>query len=612
MANTNRTMDFRTFCAQWEERVFIQVLLNWRLASQEQIQNALREKSSPLSPANTTLGQILVRNRVLSPVNFSKANNIVRQQLQNMYTKQQGADTAHISQTSHGLNLSQQQQRQLQQSQSQTAQAAQQTATQQAQPQQKTRRFGSYELIEEIARGGMGVVYKARQMYLNRIVALKLLLSGTAATESEILRFKREAEAAGSLQHANIVSIYEIGKQDNHHYFTMDFVDGETLQALIKKKKPRKKLLEYLIKVAHALQHAHQRGVIHRDIKPSNIIVSKDGEPKVTDFGLAKKLDAETMLTESGSALGTPFYMSPEQTTGEKEVTGQSDIYSLGVILYEILAGRYPFNGSTLVELYHKIVNDDPVPPRKINRKVDKDLEIICLKCMEKVPEMRYVSAKELADDLENYLKGEAISARRSSPVYRWGRKIKKNKKTIGAVAWGIVTFSALVWLLFFGTMDLELYNIPKEERPQYLKARKHMEEGRLLIRKHKLEEAIKAFEKAIVDYKKMKEAYISIGDIYQVYKDYQKALQEYSRVLEIDEKYAPAYFRKGHSYMGLKDWDRAIEEFSMAIKYKRDYTEAFDGRSQAYRNRGDKNQNSADFEKSIKDYEEARKLEKK
>ncbi|WP_372364563.1 protein kinase [Candidatus Uabimicrobium sp. HlEnr_7] len=598
MVNTSRTTDFNTFCAQWEERVFIQILLNWRLASQEQIQNALQEKSSPLSPVNTTLGQILVRNRVLSPVNFSKANNLVRQQLQNLYTKQQGdAATLNVSQTAHVA--------------SREAQQPSRSQVNTPQPQQ-TRRFGSYELIEEIARGGMGVVYKARQMYLNRIVALKLLLSGTAASESEILRFKREAEAAGSLQHPNIVSIYEIGKQDNHHYFTMDFVDGETLQALIKKKKPRKKLLEYLVKIALALEHAHQKKVIHRDIKPSNIIVSKDGEPKVTDFGLAKKLDAETVLTESGSALGTPFYMSPEQTTGEEEISGKSDIYSLGVILYEILTGRYPFNGSTLIELYHKIVNDDPIPPRKINRKADKDLEIICLKCMEKVPEMRYASAKDLAEDLDNYLKGEAISARRSSLVYRLGRKIKKNKKTIGAVVWGIVTFSALIWLLFFGAVDLELYNVPKNERPQYLKARKHMEEGRLFIRKHKLEEAIKSFEKAIEDYAKMKEAYISIGDIYQVYKDYQKALQEYSRVLKIDKKYAPAYFRKGHSYMGLKDWALAIKEFDKAIEYKPDFTEAFDGRSQAYRYLGDKNQNSADFEKSIKDYERARELEKK
>ena len=461
--------------------------------------------------------------------------------------------------------------------------------------------FGSYEIICEVARGGMGIVYKAKQRPLNRIVALKVLLSGGAASEIEIQRFRREAESAGALQHPNIVSIYEIGENDGYHYFTMDFVAGDTLQELIKKKARRKKLLQTMEKVARALDHAHQREVVHRDIKPSNIIVSPEWEPKITDFGLAKKLDANTVLTENGATLGTPFYMAPEQTLGSKDVDHRVDIYAMGVILYEILTNRLPFTAGTLVDLYHKIVEEDPIPPTKLSHKVDKELEIICLKAMEKDPKRRYQKANEFADDMKRYLSGEAITAKGNSLLYKIIKKIKRRKQKIAIIA-GIVIILIAISILIF----------KKNEQPdsqlKLAQAKLLFEEGKEAMKNKNFKAAMDKWERAIYSYSKFKPAYIARGNAYRKRGEYLSAITEYKRVLEIDPKSPEIYYKQGLCYLDLKEWDKAIEQFTQAIKFDPEYVAAYTKRAEAYQ----KKPGSVYWNRAIDDFEKAAALSKK
>jgi eukaryotic-like serine/threonine-protein kinase len=256
------------------------------------------------------------------------------------------------------------------------------------------RYFGDYELLEEIARGGMGVVYKALQTSLNRVVAVKMILTGRLATEAEVKRFHLEAEAAANLQHPNIVAIHEVGQHDGRHYFSMDYVAGENLAQFIKDHPlPPVQAAELLRSIAEAVHYAHQRGTLHRDLKPQNILIDAGGQPHVTDFGLAKRAAANDGLTQSGMVMGSPSYMPPEQAVGKQEMIGPaSDVYSLGAMLYQLLTGVAPFTGETPVAILQKVVDEEPVPPSRINGKIPADLETVCLKCMEKRPERRYHS----------------------------------------------------------------------------------------------------------------------------------------------------------------------------------------------------------------------------
>src|SRR5688572_3395590 len=252
----------------------------------------------------------------------------------------------------------------------------------------KVRYFGDYELLEEIAAGGMGIVYKARQVSLNRIVAVKMMLKGTLAGEDDVKRFRAEAEAAASLQHPGIVAIHEVGLHEGQHYFSMDFVDGKSLAEL-----PREQPLsarqagEYLRDAAEAVHYAHQQGTLHRDLKPSNILIDRQGRVRITDFGLAKRIAGDSDLTLTGQILGTPSYMPPEQALGKRSlVAAGSDVYSLGAVLYEILAGRPPFRGETALQTLKQLETQEPVAPRLLNPAVARDLETICLKCLQKEP----------------------------------------------------------------------------------------------------------------------------------------------------------------------------------------------------------------------------------
>jgi eukaryotic-like serine/threonine-protein kinase len=292
----------------------------------------------------------------------------------------------------------------------------------------KLRYFGDYEILEVIAQGGMGVVYKARQTTLNRIVAVKMILAGQLANDSDVKRFQAEAQAAANLHHPGIVGIYEVGEQDGQHYFSMEYIDGRNLAQLIREKPiPVFAATEYVQEVARVLEYAHQKGILHRDIKPSNILVDDEGRVRVTDFGLAKRVEGGSDLTMTGQVLGTPSYMSPEQAAAQHAIVGPAtDIYALGAILYELITGRPPFRSESIGEILRQVQHDEPVQPRLLNPKLPRDLETICLKCLEKEPRRRYASARELADDLGRYLRGEPILARpirRVSRAWRWCKR---------------------------------------------------------------------------------------------------------------------------------------------------------------------------------------------
>jgi eukaryotic-like serine/threonine-protein kinase len=314
------------------------------------------------------------------------------------------------------------------------------------------RYFGDYELTAEIARGGMGVVYKAMQTSLKRTVAIKMILAGSLASEADVQRFHAEAEAAAGLDHPHIVPIYEVGEHLSRHYFSMRLVDGTNLARQIGAltADPRS-AASLMARVARAVHYAHQRGILHRDLKPANILIDAEGQPHVSDFGIARKVDTESQLTRTGAIMGTPAYMPPEQASGSRGVvTTASDVYSLGAILYELLAGQPPFVAESVVDTLMKVLEEEPKHPKALNAKADRDLCTIGLKCLNKDPACRYGSAEAFADDLERWLRGEPILARPISTLER-ASKWAKRRPAVAALATtalvvGIVGVSGIVW----------------------------------------------------------------------------------------------------------------------------------------------------------------------
>ena len=311
--------------------------------------------------------------------------------------------------------------------------------------------FGDYELLEEIGRGGQGVVYRARQKSLNRTVALKVIGLGHWSSTPHLKRFRHEAEAAASLEHPQIVPIYEIGERDGSCYFSMKFVEGGQLDEVVRREPmSTRRAAELLVKIARTVQFAHEHGILHRDIKPGNILLDRQGEPHLTDFGLARLIEQESTVTNSFDVLGTPSYMAPEQAAGHaKELTATADVYALGAVFYQMLTGQPPFAGGTTYETIRLVMETEPRNPRLWNPRVDVDLATICSKCLEKDPKKRYETAEALAKDVERWLRHEPIRARRAGVITRSRKWVRRNP-VLAAVTPLVAALVAIVAVLFW------------------------------------------------------------------------------------------------------------------------------------------------------------------
>ncbi len=308
-------------------------------------------------------------------------------------------------------------------------------------------RVRGYDVQAVLGHGGMGIVYKAWHMRLNRPVALKMLINGAFARPSELERFLREAQAVAGLRHPNIVLVHDVGDVDGRPYFTMEYVEAGSLsQKIAGMPQPAGQAAALVAVLAHATHVAHRGGIVHRDLKPANILLTADGTPKITDFGLARRLEAGGELTQSGAMLGTPSYMAPEQAKGKRDAIGPAtDVYARGAILYELLTGRPPFRGATATETQWQVIEQQPVPPSRLNAKVPRDLETVCLKCLEKEPGRRYETAIDLAEDLGRFVNHEPIRARQVGPVGRALRWARCRPSQAALLAGGLLLAMSLV-----------------------------------------------------------------------------------------------------------------------------------------------------------------------
>jgi len=444
--------------------------------------------------------------------------------------------------------------------------------------------FGPYDVIGEIARGGMGIVYRARQRSLKRIVALKVMKEGENASEKQVRRFKRETEAAAKLQHPKIVAVHEVGCHEGFHYFTMDLIEGDPLDAIIKRgeKLPVDRILQVVMEVAQAIHYAHGKGIIHRDLKPANVLLDTDGHPKVTDFGLAKNIDHKSMLTRTGAVVGTPFYMPPEQARGDVDIDQRADVYALGVILYELLTLKLPFHGETTMEVYHKILEDEPLPPRRHDSRVNVDINTIVLKAMEKDLARRYQTALELAEDIQRYLNGDPIKARPLGPIGRTLKKAKKNMPVVVVATVTALAFSGAVGLIFWrraqvkheiwvDNVNTEWDTYVTEVDNQRINARSQIASGVARQRDRDPEGALADLNEAL----KILEDLPFLAQEYTNYNTEEATLGHLDeRKPEIDQIYRDVYLEMGKAHVLQGDeesYGQAVASFEEGLEYDPD-----------------------------------------
>ncbi len=433
---------------------------------------------------------------------------------------------------------------------------------------------GRYLLEERVGEGAFAVVYRARDRKLSRPVAVKVLREQAAASDVIRKRFLREARSVAQISHPNVVSVHDVGEEGTKMFLVMELVEGKTLQHLFEKKPGEiRDRVELLEQVSRGLAIAHAQGVVHRDVKPANILLTAEGIPKIADFGLAHLRGSQTLLTASGATMGTPAYMAPEQVQGRlREIGPSTDVYALGMVLYEILTGNLAHEGNTPVELYNRIVEEDPVRPRKRNPSAPGELETICLKALSKDRHRRYANATAFADDLRRWLDGEPIEARPASWIYRVRRKVAKRKAIAVSLAVSIVIVAGILALVLPRLQKVE------QEKEEILSAQQKSEKAREQARK-----LVKEGDRTI-----------------KIREQWKKTVQIYTRAIEADPEYAIAYARRGLILFQNGKLAASVEDYTEAIRLDPDNDQTYNNRGVSFYKMRDLEAAFADYTRSI------------